>query len=473
VNAQDTTQVYPTTPERLGSEALRRALAALGAAMRRHRAAIVGVQWVVVLFYFLLLIMPAVRPLPPEQAGVLNNLTRFAQFVFWGIWWPFVMVSMMAMGRAWCGLFCPEGTLTEWISHRGLGRGIPRWMKWGGWPFVAFLTTTLYGQLVSVYEYPKATALVLGGSTLAALAVGFVYGRGKRVWCRHLCPANGVFALLAKLAPVHFRVDRQAWDTAPPGARTSRRHPVNCAPIIDVRRMQSASECHMCGRCAGERGAVDLAARSMNAEISALPDARVSRWEVATLVIGVLGVAMGAFQWSASPWLVAAKQATATWLIDHGWMWLLGSDIPWWVLTHYPTENDVFTWLDGVLIIAYIGVTALAVGAWVGGCLAVAGRLARISAWRLAYALVPLAGVSVFVGLSALTVTLLKAEGLAMHWVGWVRGLLLALGVAWSAWLAWNIARERRVLPRAAAVTGVVAASALVVFLWVEMFYRW
>lgn len=450
-----------------------RALATLGRAMRRRRALILAVQWSIVLTYFVLLIVPAVRPLPPEQASILDNLTRFAQFAFWGIWWPFVMVSMMTMGRVWCGMFCPEGALTEWISHRGLGHGIPRWLKWGGWPFVAFLCTTVYGQLVSVYEYPKATALVLGGSTLAALTVGFVYGRGKRVWCRHLCPANGVFALLAKVAPVHFRVDRAAWESAPPGARTSRRHAVDCAPIIDVRRMQGASECHMCGRCAGERNAVDLAPRSVNVEILTLPDARVSRWEVATLVLGVLGIAMGAFQWSASPWFVAAKQGTATWLIDHGWMWLLGSDIPWWILTHYPTKNDVFTWLDGAMIVAYIGATAVAVGAWVGVWLAAAGRLARVSPWRLGYALIPLAGVSVFVGLSALTVTLLKEEGLAMHWVGWTRGALLALGVVWSARLAWGIARTRGTLAAIAATGGVVAASALVIWLWIEMFYLW
>ena len=83
--------------------------------------------------------------------------------------------------------------------------------EWAGWPFVAFALTTVFGQLVSVYQYPQAVLLVLGGSTLAAIGVGFVFGREKRVWCRHLCPVNGVFAVLARVAPMHFRVDRDAW----------------------------------------------------------------------------------------------------------------------------------------------------------------------------------------------------------------------------------------------------------------------
>ena len=447
-------------------------LQSFGDAMQRHRSVIQGIQWTVVALYLALVAYPAFRPLPPEQAHVYDNLTLFAQFVFWGIWWPFVMVSMMLMGRVWCGVFCPEGALTEFASRHGLGRAIPKWMRWGGWPFVAFAMTTVFGQLVSVYEYPKATLLVLGGSTVMAVGVGLVYGRGKRVWCRHLCPANGVFALLARLAPIHFRSDADAWRHAP------RRTPaVNCAPLVDVRHLSSASACHACGRCSGHRGAVRLETRSPNQEVLSLKGSQVSRWEVLALIYGVLGIAIGAFQWSGSPWFVAIKQAAAGWLVDHNSFWLLQDNAPWWLLTHYPEANDVFTWLDGLLILFYIGATALVLGSWILSWLFVAQRILKRKGlmWRLAYSLIPLAGVSVFLGLSMLTVTMLKAEGMTLAWVTPLRAGLLGLATAWSLWLAARLIGTSSApgARRRLALTAVVPAMALVPAAWGLQFFVW
>jgi hypothetical protein len=442
----------------------------LGDAMARHRHTILGIQWTVVVLYALLVAVPAFLPLPDERAHMWDNLTRFAQFVFWGIWWPFVILSMMLLGRVWCGVFCPEGTLTEAASRRGLGRKIPHWMRWEGWPFVAFAMTTVYGQLVSVYEYPKAVLLILGGSTVAAVAVGYVYGQGKRVWCRYLCPVNGVFRLLARLAPLHFRTDETAWKHAP--ARTPA---VNCAPLVDMRHLHSAAPCHACGRCSGHRGAVWLTARSPNAEI--LSTAKPSRWEVYLLVFGLLGLATGAFQWSASPWFVATKQAAATWLVEHDLLALLADNAPWWLLTHYPEANDVFTWLDGLCIALYIGTYAAVVGGFVLAMLWLAQRIAgeRGLLWRLAFSLIPLGGISVFLGLSMLTLAQLSAEGVNLPWVPTARGVLLALAVGWCGWLAARTLAPLRVslMRRTGALFAVLAAASGVAVLWGMQFYVW
>jgi len=448
-------------------------LARVGDTLRRHRRTIIALQWFVVGGYAILIAIPPLLPLPSSVDRIVTNLTLFAQFAFWGLWWPFVIASTMLVGRAWCGILCPEGTLTEFASRHGLGKAIPRWIRWSGWPFVAFAITTIYGQLVSVYEYPKAVLLVLGGSTVAAIAVGLVYGKGKRVWCRHLCPVNGVFELLAKVAPLHYGVDEVAWKRyRGPPAR------VDCAPLVDLRHMRSASPCHACGRCNGHRGAIALAARSPNREIVTLARNGVDASVASLLLFGVLGVALGAFSWTVDPWFVALKQHLAQWLVERDSLWLLDDHAPWWLLTHYPEASDVMSWLDGLCIVGYI----VGVGAAIGGAtLAALAGAARIAGstrfdWKtLSMALVPIGGIGLFLGLSMLTVTQLRNDHIVLPYIGAFRALLIAAGVTWSAWLGARIVMSSDAARWARSVALLLYATALALpaATWYLIFWRW
>ncbi len=447
--------------------------------MQRHRHVIQRIQWTVVAVYAVLILVPAVMPLPDAGAHLWNHLTLAAQFVFWGIWWPFVLLSMILLGRVWCGVLCPEGTLTEWASRFGRGRAIPRWMQWGGWPFVAFGMTTLYGQMVSVYQYPKAVLLVLGGSTVGAMIIGALYGREKRVWCKYLCPVNGVFSLLARLAPFHYKVDETAWRRSYlQGERGRRVIPVNCAPLVPLRAMKGAAACHMCGRCAGHRDAIDLTWRSPSEEVVELGAQQGSRWDTALILYGLLGIAIGAFHWTVSPWFVALKQTSALWLIDRDILWPLNDNAPWFLLTHYPEQNDVFSWLDGALLIVYIVGTGVLYGTTLFALLAAGTRaFGRFSFTRLnhlAQALIPVAGCGVFLGLSATTVSLLRAEHVPLGWVAFVRIGVLGAANLWSAWLAWRITAkyaDGRRVSRVLAMSAFIAALVTVDTAWYLMFW--
>ena len=441
----------------------------IGDALRRYRPWILGLQWLVVLGYATLLVVPAWLPLPAEDSHLWNDISRFAQFAFWGLWWPGVMVATVSLGRVWCGVLCPEGALSEWASRRGLGLPVPRWMKWSGWPLFAFLCTTTYGQLISVYEYPKAALLILGGSTLAAIAVGLVYGKGSRIWCRHLCPANGVFALLAKIAPLYYAVDRASWEAHGPQKY------VDCAPLVDIRRMKGASDCHACGKCSGHRDAVWLSARKPWAEILDLTIKPKLR-DVWMLLFGVLGIATMAFQWSSSPILVDIKMSTAEWLLDHGHDLLLQNDAPWWLLTHFPEANDVFTWLDGAVIVAYLVGGGAALGLALTAATAVAARIAGDHGpgfARLALGLVPLGAASIILGLSMLTISHLKAEHLSLDWLALPRLGLLAAGGLCSMFLAWRLTRGVRLTRRITSLLAFATAPALLAQLWITVFFVW
>lgn len=453
-------------------------LARTGDWMRRNSALIRGVQWIVVFTYAILILVPVFLPLPDENAHLWSNLTLVAQFCFWGIWWPFVLVSMVLMGRVWCGVLCPEGTLTELASKWGRGRTIPHWMRWGGWPFLAFALTTVYGQMVSVYQYPKAVLLVLGGSTLGAMVVGYLYGREKRVWCKYLCPVNGVFALLAKLAPFHYKVNEDAW-RASYDTHGKKIIAINCAPLVPLRNMKGAADCHMCGRCSGHRDAIALTWRSPTTEIVKIGRKNNNLWESALILFGLFGIAIGAFHWTVSPWFIQSKQWIATWLIDHDIMWPFNTDAPWWLLTNYPQQSDVFSWLDGGMVIAYIMSTALVLGIALTALFVASNQV--LGAWsrarfnHLVQSVIPLAGCGVFIGLSATTINLLRAEHWPVGWANDVRAALLTVTTLWSVLLAWKVIGEhaKGTGQRLYAMLPVIGALCLVNFAWLLMFWIW
>ena len=71
----------------------------IGDWLMRNQRAIRWTQWNVVVVYLALLVTPTLLPMPPRTAHIWTNVTLFAQFVFWGLWWPFVLLSTMLVGR--------------------------------------------------------------------------------------------------------------------------------------------------------------------------------------------------------------------------------------------------------------------------------------------------------------------------------------------------------------------------------------
>lgn len=459
-----------------GISSLQIILGQTGDWLQRHQRWIQFVQWSMVVVYLILILIPAFMVLPEQEAKIHNSLVRFAQFLFWGIWWPFVILSMMLFGRMWCGIFCPEGTLTEFASRysRNL-KPVPKWLKWRGWAFVAFILTTLYGQLVSVYDYALPTLLILGGSTVAAMFVGLIWLRERRAWCRYLCPVSGVFSILSRLAPVHFYTDQSRWAHSGP----SQQAPVICAPMISIKKLESNSHCHMCGRCSGYRDSIQLKARSPNAEILS-GQTNLTRWEQRLIIFGLLGVALAAFQWTVSPWFVQLKQMLAGWAIDHQWWWILSDSPAWWLLTRYPSQNDVFNYIDGISLLIFIGVfTGIFSGAiWM--CAQIAAYISSRESdnelgWQYAECLTPLAGISAFLGLSMITVSLLAADGYQLLWKQEARIALLVLGSLWSFYLC----LKKTMSNNSFKFRGVMAmlvlsmAIALVDLNWILVFFVW
>lgn len=131
----------------------------------------------------------------------------------------------------------------------------------------------------------------------------------------------------------------------------------------------------------------------------------------------------------------------------------------------------------------------MVVGYIVGTGVLMGGALTLLMAWatralgpwesrrfhHLCQALIPLAGCGVFLGLSALTVSLLKNEGLPVFWAGHVRmGFLLGANL-WSAWLALEICRQYSAVlrQRVHCLLAFGAALAVVDYSWALILWIW
>jgi hypothetical protein len=420
-----------------GAQAL---VARFGDLLLRYQAAIRRLQWVMVVIYACLLTVPLLLPRPTHTDYVWNNVARFAQFVFWGVWWPFIILATALVGRFWCGILCPEGALSEFASQRGAGRAIPGWMKWSGWPVVSFVSTTVYGQLTSIYQYPKPAALLLGGSTFAAIIIGARYGKAKRVWCRFLCPVNGVFGTVSKIAPLHFRVDPDGWRAG--AQQQGRSNAVNCAPLIPIKTMQGASACHMCGRCSGYRGAIRLSWRNPARDIVHGSGRLASTWETVLIVPVLLGLVPAALHWSDSGLFRMIRLWLVERCLDLHLAWPLSLRLPWWILTDYPLENDVMTSVDAVALLVLLSVSVAAATIIFGIPLAACTMILRMRGrflHHLAQALIPLGSACLFSGLLSLTVSQLRSDGVIIPYSDLFRGGIVLAAAGWSAALVFQI----------------------------------
>lgn len=382
-------------------------LARFGDALERHKAPIAFIQWTMVLLYGLLLLAPLVFP--------SHDTSRAARVMFWGIGWPLIVSSVMLSGRFWCGLFCPDGTLTEFASRHGQKRSIPRWIRWKGWPCAMLALTTLYGQATGFQNHFHATLILLGIPTVLALATGYLYGNGKRIWCMYLCPVNGLFGMLARQSPIHFRVDKEQWAKFD---GTSKR--INCAPLINIRQMQSASACHACGRCSGYRNAVRLAARHPAQEILSANGHSIENADLFLLLWCMAGICTVSLAWPESLWhrLYMETILSAGLPFD--------SVFPWWLIESPAALYRLF------LIAA--GGTLL--GAVLYGILRLAGRLANLPSWKpLALCLIPLIGWGLFSGICHISFSVWQEYGLCGIWYRTFEWCILGSASACSLWL--------------------------------------
>jgi hypothetical protein len=424
-----------------------RALESAFVANRRRMAWLQGAMFVV----FLVVVgLPAMLPDPKPGATALTDPRLALNYLLWGLWFPLVFLTVIVVGRLWCGVLCPMGAASELANRFGLKRPIPAWVRWEGTPAISFIVTTLLGQTLGVRDHPETAAGLFGVMMGLAILTGLLYGRDKRAWCRHLCPIGRVLGLYSRLGAVQFTPRARL-----PGHDEYTERGV-CPTMIDTARKTESRHCIACFRCVNPKasGGVKLELHRPGTEVEDIRDHRANKAEAWFLFLDT-GVALGGFLWLVLPWYQDMRQTVGEWAIERDWSWITGIG-PSWLMVVHPERGETFLWLDFLAIVGFMLGCMLVLTAVLGAITAVAAEAARRAGadggfgqrfTELGYQYSPVALMSLVIGLGAELLNPLRHTMLGETGVHAIRGGLFLAGIVWSVWLGWRILARQGVAP--------------------------
>ena len=347
------------------------------------------------------------------------------------------------------------GAASEWANKSGPQLAIPGWLRWEGTPIVSFLLITIWGQTVGVRDHPEAIALMFGSTMLAAIVIGFFYGRNKRAWCRHACPIGLLLGIFSRIGAVQFSPKKLK-----PGGETYTEKGV-CPTMIDIARKQESRHCIECFACVNPqaKGGLRMSVRRPGLEIENIRDHNPNSAEIWFFFLGI-GTAIGGFLWLVLDQYQQWRHSVATWFIDHELYWI-GDSGPWWLMSVHPDRREVFTWLDFIMIVGFMSFCALTLAAllwttthlsaWLAGKLSSNKTSARSQidrAIELGYQYAPIALSSLVIGLGAEIFEPLRLLGFDNLGIGLVKSALFLLSLLWSIFLGYRILGRQSVAPR-------------------------
>ena len=165
------------------------------------------------------------------------------------------------LGRAYCGWFCPFGTVQDVVSSLSGKKHKLRTIPWTKFVVLAVALIAAYvtaetlfcrfcpsGSLFGALPYvflggvsPLPFGVWVHVVTLLIVVVGVLFV--ERIWCRYLCPVGAIFGSFNRVSALRMEVDQSLC--------TDCRQCLKACPmgIMDKSAIGGSTDCSRCGKC--------------------------------------------------------------------------------------------------------------------------------------------------------------------------------------------------------------------------------
>ncbi|BBG65067.1 polyferredoxin [Hydrogenimonas sp.] len=171
----------------------------------------------------------------------------FTTAIFWGIFWPFFIVTTLPIfGRIFCGI-CPHGFLGKYITGYGLKRSMPKWLKnrFIGVMLLFLGWWGIYYAFPGIYRTPLGTAMLFGIMTVVAFLFYYLYK--DMDYCKYICPIGTPLRGFGKLSFTWF----SSYNSACAECKTfdcAKACPYGLSPF-NFNKKNSMEDCTLCMEC--------------------------------------------------------------------------------------------------------------------------------------------------------------------------------------------------------------------------------
>lgn len=414
-----------------------------------HKKKILPVQVLMFLLFLILTIVPLYSRAPTAQDTVLTSMVLLSQFAFWGIWYGFCLLSVIFVGRLWCGVLCPLGALSEWVGNIGLRKSIPRWVKWDGWLIVLFVVVTIFGQTLDVRDDVFGLALLFLYIFALAIVVGFLFGKNNsRPWCRYFCPIGKILGVVSRVGCIDFIPNRGEANL-----------PSNTPYYIDGRLCptgynlpykRSTNNCIACGKCAyGKKNAgLGIYFRPPSYETLNIMQYHPN-WYEGIFILLAPGLSAGGFLWLILHQYQIYYNKVGSWFLENNYMFFFKSS-PMWIGSH--TWNQSYSWLDVTMITSYMVIYGLWSMVVSGSLIALAslvlkdGRHSFVNTFlKFTYQYIPIAILSIVIGLCGKFFQVMVSDfGMSVSTTIGIKVTLVVTSVLWTVFLLWRAIKRHK-----------------------------